>query len=190
MTAAFTVECNSQTVLQQLAKLAARFEPKGMRPVMMEIGETLSEATKRRFDAAVAPDETPWLPLKKGTVLARIQRVLYNYGRPGLKKSYANKDGSLNKRGKQAHDKAAKGHPLIDTGQLKRSIRYRILNGGAGVAIGTDRFSGEWEGGAAVHQFGSRDGRIPARPFLGLSKDDELKVLDILSIFIAEYDAR
>jgi hypothetical protein len=91
MTAAFTVECNSQTVLQQLAKLTARFEPKGMRPVMMEIGETLSEATKRRFDAAVAPDETPWLPLKEGTVLARIQRVLYNYGRPGLKKSYANK---------------------------------------------------------------------------------------------------
>jgi len=52
--------------------------------------------------------------------------------------------------------------------------------------IGTNRFADEWDGGAAVHQFGSKDGRIPARPFLGLSNSDERMVLDILNGFIQE----
>jgi len=35
-----------------------------------------------------------------------------------------------------------------------------------------------------VHQFGSRDGRIPARPFLGLSSQDEAEVIGILESYI------
>ena len=76
--------------------------------------------------------------------------------------------------------------PLVDTGMLADTIRYQLTPGGNGVEIGTNRFAGEWEGGAAVHQFGSRDGNIPARPFLGLSADDEREVLDILDRFMAQ----
>jgi phage gpG-like protein len=36
-----------------------------------------------------------------------------------------------------------------------------------------------------VHQFGSRNGKIPARPFLGLSRDDEIEVLDILDHYLS-----
>ena len=60
--------------------------------------------------------------------------------------------------------------PLVDSGQLAHTIRWQFIPGG--VAVGTDRFAALFAGGAAVHQFGSRDGRIKPRPFLGLSADD------------------
>ncbi|MDR1349238.1 MAG: phage virion morphogenesis protein [Zoogloeaceae bacterium] len=61
---------------------------------------------------------------------------------------------------------------------LRRSIRYQITDGGASVEVGTNRTFNEGKGvGAEVHQFGSRDGRIPARPFLGLSAADKTTVL-------------
>jgi phage gpG-like protein len=40
--------------------------------------------------------------------------------------------------------------------------------------------------GAEVHQFGTRDGRIPARPFLGLSNSDKTTLLDSLASFLKE----
>lgn len=74
--------------------------------------------------------------------------------------------------------------PLIDSGELAHTIRWQFVPGG--VAIGTDRFSGLFAAGAAVHQFGSRDGRIPARPFLGLSTDDREGILAIIEAHLAE----
>ncbi|MCL2076025.1 MAG: phage virion morphogenesis protein [Betaproteobacteria bacterium] len=188
------VECNSPTVLQALNRIMQNFTPREMRPAMQEIGEKLKESTKRRFATSTAPDESPWPPLKEGTVLARLNSILYNYTdqrRDGLKKSFAKKDGSLNKRGRDRRDAArANMKPLVKTKMLAESISVQIIDGGAGVAVGTNRFSekekGGWKEGAAVHQFGSRDGRIPARPFLGLSNKDERMVLDILNMFVQE----
>ena len=72
--------------------------------------------------------------------------------------------------------------PLIASGELSRTIRYQITDGGAGVEIGTNRtFSEGRNVGAEVHQFGTTDGRIPARPFLGLSTKDKTTALDILT---------
>ncbi|MDR3213516.1 MAG: phage virion morphogenesis protein [Azoarcus sp.] len=59
-----------------------------------------------------------------------------------------------------------------------------VIEGGAGVVIGTHRSYGTADAG--VHQFGThRAGRnhnvtIPARPFLGLSATDEATVLSII----------
>ncbi len=74
--------------------------------------------------------------------------------------------------------------PLIDSGELAHTIRWQFIDGG--VAVGTDRFSGLFDGGAAVHQFGSRDGKIPARPFLGISNDDRRAILAIVEAHFAE----
>lgn len=62
---------------------------------------------------------------------------------------------------------------------LRDTIRYNLLPNG--VEIGTNRFAGEWTGGAAVHQFGSKNGRIPARPFLGISAADRSTILSTLA---------
>ncbi|MDR1461889.1 MAG: phage virion morphogenesis protein [Azoarcus sp.] len=148
----------SQRVKEILKRLADRLTPAGMRPAMKEIGEELLASTTARFPLGVAPDGSRWPTLSPDTVLARIKR-----GRTGTR-------------------------PLIDTGQLANTIRYQIIDGGAGVAIGTNRRYGRSNSAnASVHQFGTnRAGRnrnitIPARPFLGLSASDEDTVLDILS---------
>jgi phage gpG-like protein len=80
---------------------------------------------------------------------------------------------------------AASVKPLIHTKELSTKISLQIINGGAGVDVGTDRTFSEAKGvGAEVHQFGTRNGRVPARPFLGLSDSDKTTVLDTMARFL------
>lgn len=163
---------------------------------MRGIGELLAESTKERFASSTGPDGQKWARHAASTVLARLEKITSSYAaytnvktkkeglaRVGDKKGAFLKDGSLSKRSRAQMES---WKPLVDTGMLADTIRYQLTPGGNGVEIGTNRFAGEWEGGAAVHQFGSRDGNIPARPFLGLSADDEREVLDILDRFMAQ----
>lgn len=59
---------------------------------------------------------------------------------------------------------------LIDTGQLINNITYKVQDGFTavvGVMKGARRKDGkDLVNIAAVHEFGSRDGKIPARPYL------------------------
>ncbi|MDR1889045.1 MAG: phage virion morphogenesis protein [Zoogloeaceae bacterium] len=183
MPASFSVVVENRQVLEALAQLTLRMSPSGLRPAMLEIGESLAESTRRRFETSTAPDGTSWAPLAEGTVLARYQKMM-----GGLGKRHYKKDGSLNKKGEAAGARiqSASMKPLVDTGQLADSIRYQPIDGGAGVEVGTNRFGSAWEGGAAIHQFGSEKAHIPARPFFGLSTDDETTVLDILQSFLED----
>jgi phage gpG-like protein len=174
MADSISLTVDSRQVLEVLSRLTERFSPAGMAPVMQEIGETLAESTQQRFSTSTAPDGSRWAPLKESTVLARLAKV---------SGAYSKKTGKLTKKGSTARGGMK---PLVATGILQDTIRYQIINGGAGVEIGTNRFAGEWEAGAAVHQFGSRNGKIPARPFLGLSASDEAEVLDILQRFLGQ----
>ena len=101
----------------------------------------------------MSPDGVPWAPLKPSTLAKKTQNL----------------------------DKI-----LIETGQLSEHIRYQI-EGGA-LLFGTNEVYG------ATHQFGMKKGYagcttrgapipwgdIPARPFLGISEDDEGDILDLL----------
>jgi phage gpG-like protein len=192
-----TVDYDDKTVLAVLSRIAQSFTPAGMRGAMEEIGEELVESTRRRFDTATAPDGTPWKPLADATVLARYQEMIGRWdemrARMAGKKSYHKKDGALNKRGQRKiqNFRVADNRPLIDTGELAGRVGqgpfWQIINGGAGVEIGVTRTFDEGRNvGAEVHQFGTRDGRIPARPFLGLSAEDKTTVLDILNELLEE----
>jgi len=155
MSNAITIQYDDTAVLERLQKLSAAASEAQMRTVFMEIGEDLTESTKLRFGTSTGPDGKRWAPLKPGTVLAALSKM-----RGG-------------RSGRMGNRKA-----LVDTGTLAHGIYFRLVQNG--VEIGTNRFAGEWNGGAAVHQFGSRNRRIPARPFLGLSADDKVTVLGIL----------
>lgn len=165
-----SIAVEHRTVLDALNRLADTLAPQGMRPAMKEIGEELIDSTRQRFQASTAPDGSRWPALSHNTVLARLGKT----------------SGAASRRGGKVSSKgAATGmKPLIDTGQLSKTIRYQIIDGGAGVAIGTNRSFGSAD--ASVHQFGtSKAGRghnvtIPPRPFLGLSVRDGQTVLDIL----------
>jgi phage gpG-like protein len=166
-----TFTYDDKTVLGVLNQIAQSFTPAGMRPAMKEIGEELSESTRRRFETSTGPEGHRWAPLKEGTVLARLAKI---------SGAYTSKSGRIGTKGAVA---AMNMKPLIDTGELSRRIRYQITDGGAGVEIGTNRTFGKGVG-AEVHQFGTQNDHIPARPFLGLSAKDKTTVLDILNTLL------
>jgi phage gpG-like protein len=194
MTDAITVRFDDTEVIARLQQIARKFD--NMAPAMRAIGEILSESTKERFATSTAPDGSQWKPNAPATILAMLAKISGNYAaytnlktrkegrvRVGDKKGYFDKTGKVTQ--KTAQRLAAK-KPLVDTGILADTIRYQVGSDGNSVAIGTNRFAGEWSGGAAVHQFGSKDGHIRARPFLGISAGDRSEVLAILDRFLAQ----
>lgn len=172
MTDPITVRLESAQVLARLQEIARRVDD--LSPAYRAIGELLLESTKERFETSTGPDGQRWKPNAPATVLAMLNKI---------RGAYSKRDGRLTKKGATA---VAGKRPLVDTGMLQDSMRWQLLPAGNGVEIGTNRFAGEWEGGAAVHQFGNRKGTIPARPFLGLSASDEVAVLDVLDRFLRQ----
>ena len=69
------------------------------------------------------------------------------------------------------------------SGILQGTIRYEVA--GDSLFVGTNRFAGDWDGGAAVLHFGSKDGSIPARPFLGADEEDVQRMLDVLERYFS-----
>lgn len=137
-----------------------------MRPLMRDLGEHLVETTKRRFDTSTAPDGSPWAPNTETTYLRYLGNFNSGFG----------KDGRINNKGAA---RAAAKKPLIgETRSLSTTINY--LPGDSFVEIGSPMVY------AAVQQFGARAGSftggkspwgdIPARPFLGLSGEDEVEI--------------
>ncbi|MFK3641410.1 phage virion morphogenesis protein [Pseudomonas protegens] len=122
-----------------------------------DIAEYLHQSTDDRFRQKVAPDGSPWAPLS-GVTLARKKG-------PGI---------------------------LREKGTLQDTMRHQATS--TELAFGTDRPYG------AVHQFGQHKGAsgsrgkgrpipwgdIPARPYLGLSAEDETEVLLIIHDYLME----
>ena len=166
-----TVDFDAAAITQALGELERRVSPEGLKEPLVAIGQRLAESTRQRFAAGTAPDGSRWAPNAESTYLGLLGKG------DGRKK-----DGKVGARGVS---KVMGKKPLVASGQLAGSIRHQLLPGGTGVEVGTNRFADAWDGGAAVHQFGSRDGRIPARPFLGLSDADETGVMAILNRHLA-----
>jgi phage virion morphogenesis protein len=142
-----------------------------MTPAMRDIGEYLVTSTRQRFQDGVAPDGTPWAPNSATTFDLLIG---------GLGKSNFGKSGRLNKRGA---GRVAGKKPLIgETKQLSTKIFPRAT--AHSVEVGSPlEYAATQQFGAKKHSFtGGKTpwGDIPARPFLGLSDDDQRAVLDIL----------
>ncbi len=68
---------------------------------------------------------------------------------------------------------------LYAEGDLADSIDHQVVSNDQ-VEVGSNLIY------AATHQFGDEDRGIPARPYLGLSADDEDELLDTLNAFFAE----
>lgn len=169
MSDAINLTSNLPTVIERLEQIARQVDD--MRPAYAMIGEVLTESTKERFDTSTSPDGARWAPLAEETVLGRLAEISGVYTKK--------KSGKLSKKGQRA---VMGMRPLVDSGILQDTIAWQA--DATSAQIGTNRFAGEWDGGAAVHQFGNRDGTIPARPFLGVSPQDETTILEILAGFL------
>jgi len=66
---------------------------------------------------------------------------------------------------------------LIEHGDLMGTLHYN--NSGSELEFGTNLIYG------ATHQFGREESGIPARPFLGISRDDEAEIVNIIEDHIS-----
>lgn len=152
-----------QAAMQALSAAAG-----DIRPALRQMGEQLVESTKARFRDGVGPDGERWAPNTQATYLAYLSA----YGG-----SFSKRTGRLVKAGA---DRATAKQPLIgESRRLSSEIVYQVGDGYLEVGSGLVY--------AAVHQFGAGRGAfgatgrgtpipwgdIPARPFLGLSAQDE-----------------
>lgn len=158
-----TIELKSDTVSPALDRLAALLDD--LTPVMREIGEYLVDSTRQRFPTGTAPDGSRWAP-KSPTTLAR-------YG--------ARRSNRVDPR------------PLFGpSGALSGTIAYDAARDS--VSVGSNMiYAAVMQFGAAQGAFGRTRrnapipwGNIPARPFLGLSVEDEAEILEITGDWIAD----
>lgn len=150
------------------------------KPALGQIGEALTQSTKQRFGAGVAPDGRAWAPNTPATV----ERYLRGYfgGAPPRKKR-----GGPTKR---TAARAAGKRPLIGESQrLRKEIAYQV--GGRHVEVGSSLvYSATQQFGARRGQFGGGArpvpwGDIPARPFLGVSAQDSDLVAGIITRYLS-----
>ena len=139
-------------------------------PLMRDVGASLVQSTRERFDSQSGPDGKRWRPLSADTVIGRLGGV----GRTYTKKM-------------QFRAKARRGMAsmriLFRQGHLRNSITARA--GADRVEVGTNLVYG------AIHQFGGPAGRgrkitIPARPYLGLSDADADRVEGLVQDYLRE----
>lgn len=162
--AAIEIRVDSDKVSAGLSQLLSRLEnPDGF---LRGVSEELTNSTKDRFETQTDPDGLPWQHLSPTTVIKRLSE-----GAVPLNILRSNKSGAAS---------------------LSASIRPYYGQGWGGVATVTPH--------AAIHQFGgtinrpARVGkvfnhkkasvraytiRIPARPFLGLSEDDRIAIIEL-----------
>jgi phage virion morphogenesis protein len=79
--------------------------------------------------------------------------------------------------GYQAHKKKNANLILTLNGYLRGTLNYQADK--ASLRVGTPLIYG------ATHQFGRPEKNLPARPFLGLSADDETMILDALNDWLS-----
>ena len=154
--ASIEITLDDAEVLKAINRLHAA--ARDLTPLMQEIGEHLLSTTRERFVSQTAPDGAPWTPLSedyKQTKARNAHKILTLFG--------------------------------ILRGQLNyRASKDRVEVGSPTIYAGTHQF------GAGVGVFGTTSrgtpipwGNIPARPFLGVSDDDEREIGALVSDHLA-----
>ena len=131
-----------------------------MTQLMRDIGEHLLNTTRKRFEDEEALDGMLWTPLSEVTKARKRRNV---------EKVLTESD-------------ALRGHGLTF-----RAGRDRVEIGSPRIYAGTHQF------GAAKGAFGSTSGgapipwgNIPARPFLGLSDEDEFEIRELVNNYLLD----
>ena len=134
-----------------------------MTPIYTDIGEYLIEVHRQRFIKGVDPDGKPWAP-KSAVTLERYRRRGYGF----------------------------LGQPLIGPSKSLSRMILRFVSKD-GVVIGSNMiYAAVMQEGAAKGAFGKTSrgvpipfGNIPARRWLGLSSEDEAKIVKIVDLHLA-----
>jgi phage virion morphogenesis protein len=152
-------------VRQLNAKLKKLQKPR-LQKAAREVGEALVSSIIERFSRQRDPSGNPWQPLAASTVAPST--------------SDYKKKGGLRKG---VEERLKKRKILIQSARLRNSITSRTS--GTKVYVGTNLIY------APIHQNGGQAGRskkvtIPARPFLGISTQDQAEITRIVTRVLEE----
>lgn len=177
------IDISDNGVYQALTRLANTTQH--LPTVLDLIGEMLVYSTKQRFSTSIGPDGQRWASNSPVTILRYLGRY---------KGSFGKKTGKITKSGAA---RAAGKRPLIgESSDLSRQI-YRKVDGNT-LYVGSTMIY------AAAQQFGMKKGYagktsrgssipwgdIPSRPFLGLSDQDRVHILDTISDYLTDFTRR
>jgi len=154
-----TIETTHEVAAAALRELADRID--NMQPVLLALGEDMTERTKQRFATATAPDGTRWKPNTQATLIAYLNK------RGGFSK----KTGKITARGQKL---ATGKRPLQgESGDLARQIFYEATD--ESLTLGSSmRYARMQQFGGQKSEFPHLWGDIPARPFLPVTAGNEL----------------
>lgn len=163
MSDTFVIELDATAALRNLAEAARRTED--LSPVMLDIGELLLESTRARFASSVAPDGTPWLPLRDGS------------GRRPLLLT-----GTMSRQ-----IFPSSGRNFVELSATQRQARYHQF----GTAPYTIEPRGDGPlafsvGGRKVFAKRVNHPGLPARPFLGVSDADAEAIDKLAGEYLAD----
>lgn len=180
-----TVELNDAEAREQLSALMARMADR--RPFFTAIGIRLVQSAASNFDRQAGPDGRAWTPLKPATIKARqrLGQTPITILRSNTKgRSGTPLAGSISAR--TSDDEVRVGSPKETAaihqlgGTIQKPARaakiYR-LRGGDG-SIGR-RFVKKKDANVVTDvQIPAHTITIPARPFIGISAQDEVAILE------------
>lgn len=177
------IELSNRAVMDALDDLQRRADnPRG---VLALIGERLVESTQQRFATGTAPDGTPWAPNAQSTIEAFLRRKSSAYDksgkRTGTKSGYYRKDGRIGAKGAAV---VAGKRPLHGvSGALADQIYPQVI--GNELIVGSAmKYAAMQQFGGAKAKFPNLWGDIPARPFLGISDEDERTIVDVIRDYL------
>ncbi|OAI20409.1 hypothetical protein A1507_22890 [Methylomonas koyamae] len=179
-----SVEFDDRAIVKALQELQRATGD--LTPAFNEIGERLVESTVHRFETSTAPDGTPWAPNSQVTYEAYLDRRSGDYldgKRVGDKKGYFRKDGRVSAR--SAGILSSK-KPLIDSGTLSEQIHKNLIGGHTLEISSSMEYAAMQQFGGTRAEFPQLWGDIPARPFLGISSEDEDVVLSIIKKYLED----
>lgn len=82
-------------------------------------------------------------------------------------------------------DKKGRNKPLVDQGNLMRQISYDVFGGNTLIIGSTMEYAAMQQFGGSKSEFPNLWGDIPARPFLGISEDDEREIIATISNYLS-----
>ena len=164
----FTVEIDEAALAESLADMVDRME----RPIgfYKGVGEYLTNvAIPRNFAAETSPDGTPWASLRPATFKRREKNGISS---TKILDATSTMRSGINARPEA--DNVRVGSPAVQAAVMQ----FGAAQGAFGAFIGKDKLGRD-------HFHHMPWGDIPARPFLGLSTDDEAEIIRIAEDWLA-----
>lgn len=164
----FTVELDEAALAAKLSDMVGRMD----RPIgfYKGVGEYLKDvAIPRNFETETGPDGSPWASLRPSTIKRREKA-----GQTPIRILRASGTMASGINALPDNDGVRVGSPAIQAAVMQ----FGAAQGAFGASMGKDKLGRD-------HFHHMPWGDIPARPFLGLSGDDETEVIRIAEDWLA-----